>query len=274
MAVFNLTFATTRAFIKVTRQALASDPLFQPDKTGPSRSADAMVLDAWGYQIRDFPIIVVQGIPGKNRRGAINDQVRPFFGVPLAEESGGTALSRTFDVPLLLPPSTNVRILYNGDATGMIPQPPFNLPVQQKTVGPNVINYVTLVGTSIGPPAAFPLANFSASTQNVATGQIFGGWFDMNVTLTGCSRSTQGREMLADRIMALVWFEKKRALRQLGIVVQDITHVGFEEKPYGADLLYYTKFNVAVASEFAAIAQYTESVQQITVAGTAVDVLT
>ena len=55
MASVNLSFAATRVMIKTLRRALSSDPLFQPDQTGPSRSEETIVLDAWGYQVRDFP---------------------------------------------------------------------------------------------------------------------------------------------------------------------------------------------------------------------------
>jgi hypothetical protein len=271
MAVVNLTFATTRAAIKVLRQALASDPLFQPDKTGPSRQAETIVLDSWGYQVRDFPVVVVEGVPGKNRRMDFGDKVRPFFGVPLAEEPGGTQSLRTFDVPLaLVPGRSTLELRYNGDATLMDPLPPFKLPVQQKTVGPNLVNYVQLAGPNIGPATTFPLANFEASVSDQATGQVFGGWYDMNLMLTGCARSTQGRQQLADRIMSLMWFEKKKALRKLGIVVLDVQHVGYRELPYGADQLYYTKFSASVATEFEAIVQFAETVQDISVVGTAV----
>lgn len=281
MAVVNLSFAATRAAVKVSREAMAVDPLFAPDKTGPARSAETLVFDSWGYQVRDFPCLVIQGMPGKNRRMGIGgDVVRPFFGVPLFEEPGGTANLRTFDVPLALVVdkpgdgiSSVLDLRYTGDATGMNPQPPFRLPVKQKTVGPNVINYVELAGPAIGPAATFPLKNFEASVKNYSTGQVFGGWYDMTLEVSGCCRNQQTRSLLADRIQSLFWFEKKKALRKLGIVVLDVTFAGFTQFPYGADQLYQTKFNVAIATEFEAIVQYTETVTDISVVGTAASTL-
>lgn len=272
--VVNLTFAATRAAIKIARESMASDPLFQPDRTGPSRQADTLVYDAWGEQVRDFPIVVVEGVPGRSRRVSIGgDKVKPFFGVPLAEEPGGTQSLRTFDVPLALVVGSTLDLRYVGDVTGMNPPPPWELEVKQKTVGPTKINYVELAGPNIGPESAFPLSSFQASTKRYPTGQVFGGWYDLNLMVTGCSRTTTGRQLLADRIFSLFWFEKKKALRKLGIVVLDVNHVGFAEKPYGADQLYYTKFNVAVATEFEAIVQFAETVTEISVSGTAVSTL-
>jgi len=65
VSVFNLTYATTQAVVGTLRAALTADPLFQPDRTKLSRSADTIVMDAWGYQIRDFPVLVVTGVPGR-----------------------------------------------------------------------------------------------------------------------------------------------------------------------------------------------------------------
>jgi len=274
MAIVNLTFATTRAAIKVARQALASDPLFQPDRTGPSRSADTIVRDAWGEQVRDFPIVVVEGVPGANRRMSIGgDKVKPFFGVQLSEEPGGNQVLRTFDVPLALVVGSTIQLRYTGDATGMNPPPPWELEVRQKTVGPDLVNYVELTGPNVGPPSSFPAVNFEASTKAYPTGQTFGGWYDLSLSITGCARNTTTRQLLADRIWSLFWFEKKKALRKMGVVVLDVRHVGYAEEDYGADKLYYTKFNVAVATEFEAIVQFVETVTEISVAGTAVGTL-
>jgi len=275
MAIVNLSFASSRAAIKVLREALATDPLFVPDKTGPARSAETLVLDSWGYQVRDFPCVVVQGLPGKSRRMGIGgDTVKPFFGVPLTEEPGGTASMRTFDVPLALVVGSTLNLRYIGDTTGMNPPPPWNLEVKQKTVGPNVINYVELTGPAIGPAATFPLKNFEASVANYPTGQTFGGWWDMTLEVTGCARNQQTRSMLADRLASLIWFEKKKALRKLGIVVLDVNFAGFKEIPYGADQVYQAKFSVAIATEFEAIVQFSETVTEVSVVGTAVSTLT
>lgn len=274
MAVVNLSFAASRAAIKVLREALITDPLFQPDKTGPSRSAETIVLDSWGTQVRDFPIVVVQGLPGRSRRMDFADRVRPFFGVPLSEEPGGTASLRTFDVPLALVVGSTIRLSYIGDITGMNPPPPWDLEVKQKTVGPNLVNYVELVGPAIGPSLTFPAKNFNASSDpRYPTGQVFGGWYDMTMEITGCSRTQQGRSLLADRLQSLIWFEKKKALRKLGIVVLDMNHSGFTQQPYGADQLYFTKFSVAIATEFEAIVQFAETVTEVSVVGTAVSTM-
>lgn len=275
MAIVNLSFAATRAAIKVLRSAFESDPLFVPDKTGASRSAETLVLDTWGLQVQDFPCCVVQGMPGKNRRMGIGgDVVRPFFGVPLAEEPGGTSSLRTFDVPLALVVGSTLDLRYTGDATGMNPPPPFKLEVKQKTVVPNLVNYVELTGPVIGPAVTFPLKNFEASVSNYPTGLVFGGWYDMPLSVTGCARSPQSRSLLADRIQSVLWFEKKKALRKLGIVVLDVSHVGFKEIPYGADQVYQTKFNVDISTEFEAIIQFTETVTDVSVVGNAVSTLT
>lgn len=276
MAVFNLTFATTRAVIKVLREALANDPLFQRDKTGPSRTAESMVLDAWGYQVRDFPLAVVTGVPGATRRMDFADKVRPFYGVPLVEEAGGTPTLRTFDVPLALvidmPGGNFIDVRYVGDnAVDLDPQPPYELEVREKLVGGDPVHFVELPGVNIGPEATFPLKNFEASSKKHPTGQVFGGWYDMNVQITAAARTTQTRELVADRIWSLIWFLKKKELRKLGIVVLDVRHVGFGQIPYGADQIYQSKFNVAVATEFEAIAQFTDTVCGVAVEGIAVN---
>jgi hypothetical protein len=268
MASINLSFASTRAMITVLRQALVADPLFQPDKTGPSRSGETFVLDAWGYQQRDFPCLVVTGKPGTFRRMGIGDKVRNFFGVNLVEEPGGTNTLRTFDVPLVTVVGSSLNLDYSGDATGMSPQPPFVLPVQQNIVSGNPVNYVTLAGPNVGA-TNFPLKNFGASTPNYPTGMVFGGFYDMTMEITASGRNTQSRDMLSDRAEALVWIEKKRALRQYGVIVLDVAHAGFAKIPYGADQIYQSKISVSVAVEFAAIAQYISTVTDIAVVGTA-----
>ena len=152
MAVFNLTYATTRKVIDVLRKALVSDPLFQPDKTKQSRSAETMVLDAWGYQVRDFPIIVVTGVPGRNRRMDFADRVRPFYGVTLTEEAGGTDVLRTFDVPNAVVTGSTIELRYTGDnAADLEPIAPYELEVLQKDVAGSVVKYVELTGNKIGP---------------------------------------------------------------------------------------------------------------------------
>jgi len=274
MAVVNLSYAATRAGIKVLKDAFQSDPLFSPDKTGPSRSNETMVLDTWGNQQRDFPCVVVLGQPGASRQiGIGGDIVRPFFGVPLVEEPGGTQTLRTFDVPLALVVGSTLNLRYTGDTTGMNPPPPWNLEVKQKLVALTPINYVELTGPNIGPEASFPLKNFEASVANYPTGQVFGGWYDMKLMVTGCARNTTTRQLLGDRIQSVLWFEKKKALRKLGIVVYKVDFSGFAEPDYGAEKLYQTKFTVSIGTEFEAIVQFAETVTDVSVVGTAVSTL-
>jgi len=274
VSIFNLTYATTRGMIKVLRPALAADPLFQPGGAGPSRAAETIVLDAWGYQVRDFPVVVITGVPGATRRMAFNDEVRPFFGVPLVEEPGGTATKRTFDVPVVLVVGSSIELRYAGaNASTMQAPPPWGLGVQQKTVGSSVVNYIELNGNVVGPASTYPAKDFEASTEKYPTGQVYGGFYDMTVNVTTCARSTQTRELLADRLWSLVWFLKKKDLRKLGIVVLDVNFVGNNEADYGSDKLYQSKFAVKVATEFEAIAQFTEIVTDVSATGTAVSTL-
>lgn len=275
MSVFNLTYATTQAVVGTLRAALTADPLFQPDRTKLSRSADTIVMDAWGYQIRDFPVLVVTGVPGRSRRVAINDRVRPFFGVALAEDpvSGTSPVLRTFDVPLILNVDTPVEVRYVGDPP-TDPAGPFSVLVQEKTVASLPVRYVEVPGTAVGPASAFPLAKFEASTKNVSTGEIFGGWWDLDVNITIAARSTQTRELLTDRVMSLIWFLKKKELRKKGIVVLDVSHGGVTEEPYGQDMAYYARLVANVATEFEAILQHVETVEAIeTVTGVATETL-
>jgi len=274
MAQYELSFAATRVMIATMRRALSSDPLFQPGGNGPSRSAETIVLDAWGLQVRDFPCLTITGKPGKFRRMGIGgDKVRPFFGVALAEESGGSATSRTFDVSLVCVVGSNLTLVYSGDSSLMDPPPPFVLPVQQKIVGGNPVNFVTLTGANIGPAATFPLSNFSASSSNYPTGMIFGGMYDMSMEITASARNTQTRDLLTDRASMIAWFEKKRELIRHGLTVMDVAHAGFAKEKYGADQLFQSKLKVDIALEFAAIAQYVSTVTEINVAVTAVDAL-
>jgi hypothetical protein len=258
--------------VETLRKALANDPIFQPDKTGKGRSTETIVLDAWGYQVRDFPIVVVTGVPGSSRRAGINDKVRPFFGVALTEDpvSGTDPNTRTFDVPLILNVDTEVEVRYVGDpATD--PAGPWQTLVKEKVVGSTTVRYVEITGTSVGPASTYPLSKFEASTKKVATGEVYGGWYDMTVEITAGARSTQSREILADRLWLLLWFEKKRELRRKGIVVLDVRHSGVTQADYGADKVYFSKFAVSVATEFEAIAQYTETVEAVGVEGVAVE---
>ena len=275
MAIYELSFAATRVMIDVVRKALSSDPLFQPGGAGPSRSAETIVLDAWGLQVRDFPCTIITGKPGKFRRMGIGGgKVRPFFGVSLVEEPGGTSTSRTFDVSLVCVVGSNLTLVYNGaNASALAPQAPFVLPVQQKIVGGNPVNYVVLTGTNIGPAATFPLASFGASSPNYPTGMIFGGMYDMSMELTASARNTQTRDLLTDRLSMITWLEKKRELQKFGLTVLDVAHAGFAKDKYGADLIYQSKLKVDVALEFAAVAQYVSTVTDIGVTATAVDVL-
>lgn len=270
MASANLAFATTRGMISVLGPALAADPLFQPDKTGASRSAETMVFDSFGYHMRDFPCLVVVGKPGNFMRMGIGDKVVNYFGVGLAEEGGGTDQSRTFDVSLVTVVGSNLTLDYKGDTTGMDPLPPFILPIQQKTVGLTTVNYVTLTGNHIGA-SSFPLNNFIAYSPQYPTGMVFGGMYTMSMEVTACGRNTQSRDMLSDRAGLLIWLEKKLALRKLGIIILDVSFGGFADIPYGADKIYQSRLNVSLQVEFAAIAQYVETVTAISVVGTAVD---
>ena len=270
MANIHLSFAATRAMIRVMRRALAADPLFQPDRTGPSRSEESIVLDAWGYQVRDFPCLIITGKPGKFRRMGIGDQVGNYLGVALAEEPGGTATSRTFDLPLITVVGSDLVLSYVGDATAMAPAPPIKAVVQQKTVGGNPVNFATITVSNIDP-VAFPASGFRAVSPHYSTGMVFGGFYDMTMEVTVSARNTQTRDMLTDRASALMWFEKKRELRKYGVIVLDVAHAGFAQAPYGQDQVYQSKLSVSVAIEFAAIAQYLETVTEVDVVGTAVE---
>lgn len=274
MSVFQLSYGTADNVVNILRRALVQDPLFQPDGTKKSRSAEHLVMNAWGFQMRDFPIAVVTGVPGSNRRAGIGDLVRPFHGVALAEDPDAvqTAALRTFTVPLIVIPETPVQVRHVGDPE-TDPKGPFEVLVQRKTVLSQDINFIEIAGTAVGPEATFPLKDWEASTKDFATGQVYGGWYDLNLELTVGARNTTTRDLVADTIWSLLWFTKKRELRKKGIVVQDIRHAGFREADYGANKIFYSKFIVSVATEFEAIAQYTETVGDVTVEGTATNTL-
>lgn len=276
MSVFNLTYATTNKVVSVLRQALAGDPLFRPDKTGPSRSAETIVMDAWGYQVRDFPVVIVTGVPGANRRMDLGDRVRPFYGAVLTEEGPGAQTLRTFDVQTFIQPGTIIDLRYSGpDADQMNPVGPWAVPVQEKIVAGNPVHFVELNGPNVGPASAFPLVSFEASARSTATGKVYGGWYDLSVEVSVVSRSTQTRDLLADRVWSLLWFLKKPALRALGVVVLDVRHTGFGQDAYGADQIYQSKFSVSCATEFESIVLFPgESVQDVDVQAHAMEPLT
>jgi hypothetical protein len=268
MAEIHLSFAATRIVISTLRRALSSDALFQPDKTGPSRSEESIVLDAWGYQVRDFPCLTVTGKPGKFRRMGIGDAMGNYFGLALVEEPGGTATRRVFDLPLITTPGDVIDLGYAGDHSTMFPRPKFSLKVEEKRVEGKIIHFVTLIGDRICPEE-FPAKNFRASSPHHPTGMVFGGFYDMTMEVTASARNTQARDLLTDRAMAIMWIEKKRELRKHGVIVLDVAHAGFAQAPYGADQIYQSKLSVSVAIEWAAAAQYLETVSEISVSGKA-----
>jgi hypothetical protein len=127
---------------------------------------------------------------------------------------------------------------------------------------------VTLIGNRIGPEE-FPAKNFRASSPHHPTGMVFGGFYDMTMEVTVSARNTQTRDLLTDRASSILWIEKKRELRKFGVIVLDVTHAGFAQSPYGVDQIYQSKLSVSIAIEWAAAAQYLETVSEISVSGKA-----
>ena len=273
MSVFNLSYAATQNVIATLRKELVKDPLFQPDKTKQTRLAEAIVMDAWGYQGRDFPIVVITSVPGTNRRSGIGDTVRPFHGVALVDDTSvtQTLALRTFVVPLIIIPGTKVKVRHVGENPSD-PPGPFEVEVQTKGAPLTPTHFIEITGTDVGI-ANFPLKEWEANTTNVATGQVFGGWYDLNMELVVGARSTTTRSLVADTIWSLLFFTKKRELAKKGIVVLDMRSNGNTEEPYGADKVYYSKFSLSLTTEFVAIAQFVETVGDVTVEGTATNTL-
>ena len=263
MAIFNLTYSSINIVIDVLRAALANDPVFQKDGTGKSRSSETLVYDSWGYQVRDFPIVVVTGQSGANRRMDFQDRVRPFYGLRITEApgSGSSATVRQFGLPDIANINQIVELEYEGDPVTN-PQT-VKLPVKFGDLGGGDQYYVEFTGTSVGPASTFPIEKFAARSIDIPTGEIFGGWFDMTLDLVCAARSVQERELVADRVWSLLWFLKKKQLRQRGVVVLDVRHSGLTQEVYGADQLYFARLSASIATEFEAVAPYTETVQDV-----------
>ena len=184
-----------------------------------------------------------------------------------------TPTLRTFQVPLAIQPGTPIEVRHVNPDNLTTPVGPFQVEVQTKEVPVgNPINFIEVAGTAVGD-TAFPLVEWEASTKNFATGDVFGGWYDMSIELTVGARSTTTRSLVSDTVWSLLWFTKKRELAKKGIVVLDIRKSGVTEAKYGADQAYFAKFSVSVATEFVAIVQNIETVADVTVVGTATNTL-
>jgi len=77
--IYRLIFNVKTVLMNTLRDALSQDPLINPYSSGNTQVAIPKILDGWGYQIREFPCVIISSSTAKNRRTGIGDYVADQF---------------------------------------------------------------------------------------------------------------------------------------------------------------------------------------------------
>lgn len=263
--IYKLIYAVKTGIVKTLEEAFEKDPEFYPDKTGVSRSNVPRVVDGWNYELRDFPAVVITGSSGGNRREGIADAVDSVNTVILEKstEDGGSPNLRIFRVNDFILVGSNVTV--KNPATN-----PSDVTVLVENgtgtdLGKKVIR---LTGPAVGPDTVYPLSGFSAVSE-FPTGDRFGGWYNLSVEITCIARNTLERERLADKVLSLIWYTKKKYLRDTyNVHIFDVKVNGETEEKYGADMLYFSNASITCATEWEEVKWYTDVVEEVVIDAT------
>jgi len=267
---FLLTYAVTNILCNEIRDGFNKDKeLYYTDNNIQNRINIPQVLDSWNYKIREYPSIIVNAVPGQNRRMGIGDAAAiPYFGVSGTEDKNvSSAIYRKFVISNIVPVDTEITVKYNGDPA----TDPYEWVVKVKEVPSSnpPVRYIELTGTNIGPYGIFPASNFSFISKT-PTAEQYGGFFDFRTELFVITLSPVEREIVLDKLWAMLWFSKKREIMVKGVIILDVSYSGTSQQDFGADKLYIGKMTVSCATEFRQLVYYLDTVEGITVQAEAV----
>jgi hypothetical protein len=262
---FLLTYAVTNILCNEIREGFDKDKdLYYTDNSIQNRINVPKVLDSWNYKIREYPSIIVNAVPGQNRRMGIGDSAAiPYFGLSGSEDSAvGSAVFRKFFVSNVLPIGTIVHVEYTGDT---VPEPAvWDVPVQETLNSDPPERFIEITGTNIGPGSRFPASGF-AFTGQTPTADQYGGFFDFRTELFVVTLSPIEREIILDKLWAMLWFSRKREIMVKGVIILDVSYGGTSQQDFGADKIYIGKVTVTCATEFRQLVYYLDTVEGITI---------
>jgi len=260
--IYKLLYHVKTGIIKTLQTALEQDPEFYPDGAGVSRSSIPKIVDGWNYEMREFPMVVVAGSNGGNRREGIADAVDTIYSVVFDKsiEDAGSSTLRIFRVNQCLPIGASINV-YNPATTPTN----FTVAVEAGSGTDTGKRIIKLHGTAVGPDTTYPLKGFRALSE-LPTGDRFGGWFNLSLDITCVARNTLERERLADKVLSLIWFDRKAYLRDTyNIHIFDVRMSGETEEKYGTDMLYFANINITCATEWSEVKWYDKVLEGVEV---------
>jgi len=267
---FLLTYAVTNILCNEIRDGFNKDKdLYYTDNSIQNRINIPQVLDSWNYKIREYPSIIVNAVPGQNRRMGIGDAAAiPYFGVNGTEDKTVSSETyRKFLISNIVPVDAEIEANYNGD----IATDPCKWVVNVKEVPLSnpPVRYIELTGTNIGPYGTFPASNFSLISKS-PTAEQYGGFFDFKTELFVITLSPVEREIVLDKLWAMLWFSKKREIMVKGLIILDVSYSGTSQQDFGADKIYIGRMTVSCATEFRQLVYYLDTIEGIQVHAEAV----
>ena len=272
---FFLNYAVTNILVNEIRDGFNKDhDLYRTDNDVQTRIKIPKVLDGWNYTLREFPCIIIPSVPGTNRRMGIGDFApTPYFGVSATEDQTvATPTYRKFIVSGLLYTGVVLNGTYSGDPSTSPSS--WSVQVKEETVGSITRKYIEITGSAVGPNATYPRENYSFLSTTSPTAEQYGGFFDLRPEIFVVTLSQIEREIILDKLWAMLWFSKKRELLYKGVVVLDVSYGGATQEDYGADKLYIGKMSLSCATEFRQLVYYLDVVEGIKIQGEAVLPLT
>ncbi len=268
---FFLSYAVTNILVNEIRDGFNKDhDLYRTDNDAETRIQIPKVLDGWNYTLREFPCVIIPSVPGTNRRMGIGDFAPiPYFGVSATEDQAvATSTYRKFVVSNILPAGITINGTYNG--TPETNPATWSVDIKEETIGSVVQRYIELTGVNIGPNATYPREYFSFLSASSPTAEHYGGFFDLRPEIFVVTLSQIEREIIVDKLWAMLWFSKKRELLYKGVIVLDVSYGGSIQEDYGADKIYVGKLTLSCGTEFRQLVYYLETIEGIKVEAEAV----
>jgi len=268
---FTLSYAVASIMIKDIRSGFDQDnEPYNTDNT--NRIKSPMMLDGWNYKIREFPSIIITSIPGTTKRMGIGDVGPiPSFLVKATEIELSPIYSnkRKFRVSNILPTGTLLEVDYKG-TPATTPAKFENVQIEDEVIDGQIYKYIEITGSTIKPNETYPRQNFVITTYGLPTGDTYGGMMDLRAEITVLALSHGDRQIVSDKLWSMLWFSKKRELLAKGVVILDVSLAGSSVEDYGADKIYFSKFNVPLMTEWNGVISYLDTIENITVQGTAI----
>lgn len=268
---FTLSYAVASIMIKDIRSGFDQDnEPYNTDNT--NRIKSPMMLDGWNYKIREFPSIIITSIPGTTKRMGIGDVGPiPSFLVKATEIELSPIYpnKRKFRVSNILPTGTLLEVDYKG-TPATTPAQFENVQVKEEIIDGQLYKYIEITGSIIKPNETYPRQNFVITTYGLPTGDTYGGMMDLRAEITVLALSHGDRQIVSDKLWSMLWFSKKRELLSKGVVILDVSLAGSSVEDYGADKIYFSKFNVPLMTEWNGVISYLDTIENITVQGTAI----